>query len=198
MDVLQYAGLIHVAKCSTGNAPAGPEALGYLKRADPEQLRAIFEKYASAHLDGETYMTDVDFLVKFLKIFPETGFNRDSAKLLCGILDTSKDKFISFQEFQAFEGRLCMPDALYRTAFQLFDTNGSGTVSYDEFCEIIKETSLHQKIPFPLETSDFAKLYFGRDGKRSITYAEFSQFLHDFHDEYALVAFKAKDKGPMP
>jgi hypothetical protein len=33
--------------------------------------------------------------------------------------------------------------------------------------------------------------------KRSITYAEFSQFLHDFHDEYALVAFKAKDKGPM-
>jgi len=32
-----------------------------------------------------------------------------------------------------------------------------------EFCEIIKETSLHKKIPFPLETSDFAKLYFGKD-----------------------------------
>ena len=30
--------------------------------------------------------------------------------------------------------------------------------------------------------------------KRNITYAEFSQFLHDFHEEYALVAFKAKDK----
>ncbi len=29
---------------------------------------------------------------------------------------------------------------------------------------------------------------------RNITYAEFSQFLHDFHEEYAIVAFKAKDK----
>ena len=29
---------------------------------------------------------------------------------------------------------------------------------------------------------------------RNITYAEFSQFLHDFHEEYALVAFRAKDK----
>ena len=33
---------------------------------------------------------------------------------------------ISFEEFYNFEGRLCVPDALYRTAFQLFDTDGSG------------------------------------------------------------------------
>ena len=64
----------------------------------------------------------------------------------------------------------------------------------EEFCEIIRETSLHRNIPFPLDTSDFAKLYFGKDKKRVITYSEFSQFLHDFHDEYATVAFKAKDK----
>ena len=36
-------------------------------------------------------------------------------------------------------------------------------------------------------------LFTGKDKKRVITYAEFSQFLHDFHDEYAQVAFKAKD-----
>ena len=35
---------------------------------------------------------------------------------------------ISYQ--QAFEGSLCVPDALYKTAFQLFDTNGNGTVSF--------------------------------------------------------------------
>jgi len=57
----------------------------------------------------------------------------------------------------------------------------------------VTQTSLHQSIPFPLESSDFVKLYFGKDKKRVITYAEFSQFLHDFHDEYAQVAFKAKD-----
>ena len=102
-------------------------------------------------------------------------------------------RLISYEEFQTFEGRLCVPDALYRTAFQLFDTDGSGTVSFPEFCEIVTQTSLHQSIPFPLESSDFVKLYFGKDKKRVITYAEFSQFLHDFHDEYAQVAFKAKD-----
>lgn len=39
-------------------------------------------------------------------------------------------RLISFPEFQAFEGLLCLPDALYLTAFQLFDTNGSGLVSF--------------------------------------------------------------------
>ena len=100
---------------------------------------------------------------------------------------------ISFEEFQTFEGRLCVPDALYRTAFQLFDTDGSGAVSYAEFCEIISETSLHKNIPFPLESSDLVKLYFGKDKVRLVTYSEFSQLIHDFHDEYAHVAFKAKD-----
>jgi solute carrier family 25 aspartate/glutamate transporter 12/13 len=118
-------------------------ATGYLKRADTDQLRIIFDKYANAEVDGETYMTDEDFIVGYLKLFPEKNYNEDSAKVLCGILDQSKDGFISFNEFAAFEGRLCIPDALYRTAFQLFDTNGNGSVSYDEFVEIISKTSLH-------------------------------------------------------
>ena len=109
-------------------------------------------------------MTDEDFIVGFLKLFPKKEFNVESAKVLCGILDQSKDgwvfnltavkkvlsvlfflgiikpawyfllflnfRLISFNEFAAFEGRLCIPDALYRTAFQLFDTNGNGSVSY--------------------------------------------------------------------
>lgn len=42
--------------------------------------------------------------------------------------------------------------------------------------------------------SSFIKLYFGKDRKRLITYGEFSQFLHDFHEEYATEAFKKFDK----
>lgn len=81
--------------------------------------------------------------------------------LMGSIADTSKDGLISFAEFQAFEGLLCTPDALYKTAFQLFDTNGNGTVNYNEFCEIIKKTELHAKIPFNLE-SPFVQRYFGK------------------------------------
>lgn len=51
-------------------------------------------------------------------------------QLIAGIVDMDKDGFISFEEFQAFEGLLCVPDALYKTAFQLFDTNGNGLVAF--------------------------------------------------------------------
>src|SRR5277367_5153356 len=50
----------------------------------------------------------------------------------------------------------------------------------DEFEEVIKQTILHQKIPFDLD-SEFIKLYFGQDKKRIVTYSEFSQFLHVRH-----------------
>ena len=67
------------------------QTMGYLRRADPEQLRAVFEKYASANVNGVPYMTDEDFVVKFLQLFPNSDFNKHSVKLLCGILDQSKD-----------------------------------------------------------------------------------------------------------
>ena len=109
-------------------------------------------------------------------------------------------RLISFPEFQAFEGLLCLPDALYLTAFQLFDTNGTGLVSFgilifrfqkrtchcnftvqpfiiDNFEEIMKRTTLNQHIPFDLD-GEFVRLYFGKEKKRLVPYAEFSQFLH--------------------
>ena len=67
------------------------QTMGYLRRADQEQLRAVFEKYASANVNGVPYMTDEDFVVKFLQLFPDSNFNKHSVKLLCGILDQSKD-----------------------------------------------------------------------------------------------------------
>ena len=67
-------------------------------------------------------------------------------------------------------------------------------LNQDLLKEIISKTTLHQQIPFPLDASDFVKLYFGKERERSVSYVEFSQFLHDFHDEYAMVGFKAKDK----
>ena len=64
-----------------------------MRRADPEQLKAIFDKYASAEVDGETYMSDEDFIVRFLKLFPEKNYNKESASILCGILDQSKNGY---------------------------------------------------------------------------------------------------------
>ena len=68
------------------------QGVGYVKRADAASLKAIFDKYASTTVDGERYMTDEDFLVRFLCIFPQEHFNKNSANLLSGVLDTSKDR----------------------------------------------------------------------------------------------------------
>ncbi|KAI1289505.1 Calcium-binding mitochondrial carrier protein Aralar1 [Halotydeus destructor] len=167
------------------------------KRADQASLKAVFDKYASAEKDGEKFMTHEDFIRRYLQLFPEENHNKTSVDVLGGILDTSKDGLISFTEFTAFEAILCQPDALYRTAYQLFDTNGSGSITYDEFEEIIKKTTLHEKIPFDFK-SKFIDLHFGGDRTRVVSFAEFSQVLHDFHEEHAVQAFSkfdSKKKG---
>lgn len=56
------------------------------------------------------------------------------------------------------------------------------------------KTELHKRIPFNMN-SPFIELYFGKNKQRVISYSEFSQFLHDFHEEYAIEAFRRYDKG---
>ncbi|CAG2169823.1 unnamed protein product, partial [Oppiella nova] len=164
-----------------------------VSRANGDRLRDVFNKYASVERNGDQFMTPEDFLQSYLGLYNEENANPKTVKMLGSILDTSKDGLISFMEFQAFEAVLCQPDAIYRTAFQLFDTNGSGSITHDEFEEIIKQTTLQQKIPFNFK-SDFMGLHFGGDRKRTVTYSEFSQVLHDFHEEHAVQAFKIYDK----
>ncbi|XP_013781722.1 calcium-binding mitochondrial carrier protein Aralar1-like [Limulus polyphemus] len=164
-----------------------------VKRADPDRLRLIFLKYASIEKNGEHFMTPVDFVQGFLGLYKEPNYNPTTVQLLGNILDTSKDGLISFPEFHAFEGLLCQPDALYRAAFQLFDTNGSGFVTHDEFEEIVGYTTLHEKIPFDFK-GEFMRLHFGDNRKRTVSYTEFSQVLHDFHEEHAVQAFRRYDK----
>lgn len=75
-------------------------------------------------------MTSDDFIIKYLGIFPSDARNNESICLLAGVVDPRKAGLISFSEFQTFEGLLCLPDALYKIAFQLFDINGNGMISF--------------------------------------------------------------------
>lgn len=63
----------------------------------------------------------------------------------------------------------------------------------DDFVTVIKKTDLFGKFPLKLDDGTFVQRYFGREKKRAINYAEFSQFLHDFHENYASEAFQTKD-----
>lgn len=62
----------------------------------------------------------------------------------------------------------------------------------DDFVAVIKKTDLFSKFPLTLD-GKFMQRYFGKDKQRAINYVEFSQFLHDFHEEYSSEAFQTKD-----
>ncbi|XP_014665799.1 PREDICTED: calcium-binding mitochondrial carrier protein Aralar2-like [Priapulus caudatus] len=147
------------------------------ERADPDALREVFLKYTSVEKNGERFMTPDDFVRGYLGLYAEENYNKETVTFLASAADYTKDGLISFDEFHSFEGILTAPDAMYLFAFQLFDTNGSGGVSYGEFQEIFSHTDLHKQIPFNFDTN-FVKNHFGEEKMRSVNYYEFSQLLH--------------------
>ncbi|XP_058472393.1 electrogenic aspartate/glutamate antiporter SLC25A12, mitochondrial-like [Solea solea] len=164
------------------------------QRADPQNLKAIFLKYASAVEDGEHYMTPRDFVQSYLGLHTQPYHNPKTVELIAGVADTTKDGLISFQEFLAFESVLCAPDALFIVAFQLFDKNGTGNITYENVRDIFSQTTVHHHIPFNWDC-DFIRLHFGHERNKNLSYTEFTQFLQELQLEHARQAFAQKDKN---
>lgn len=163
------------------------------RRADPNELKTIFLKYASVVEDGEHYMTPRDFVQNYLGLHTQPQHNPKTVELIAGVADTTKDGLISFQEFLAFESVLCAPDALFIVAFQLFDKTGTGNISFENVRDIFSQTTVHHHIPFNWDC-EFIRLHFGHQRNRNLSYAEFTQFLQELQLEHARQAFAQKDK----
>ncbi|KAK0142821.1 Calcium-binding mitochondrial carrier protein Aralar1 [Merluccius polli] len=164
------------------------------QRAFPQDLKAIFLKYASVVEDGERYMTPGDFVQNYLSLHTQPHHNPRTVQLLAGVADTTKDGLISFQEFLAFESVLCAPDASFIVAFQLFDKTGTGDISFENVRDIFSQTAVHQHIPFNWDC-EFIRLHFGHEKKKHLNYPEFTQFLQELQLEHARQAFAQKDKN---
>uniref|UniRef100_A0A8C8K265 EF-hand domain-containing protein n=1 Tax=Oncorhynchus tshawytscha TaxID=74940 RepID=A0A8C8K265_ONCTS len=165
------------------------------KRADPNELKVIFQKHASVvDADGEKLMTPGDFVQKYLGLHTQIHHNPKTVQLIAGVADTTKDGLISFQEFLAFESALCVPDALFIVVFQLFNKTGTGDISFENVRDIFSQTTVHHHIPFNWDC-EFICLHFGHDRKKSLGYLEFTQFLQELQLEHARQAFAQKDKN---
>uniref|UniRef100_A0AAY4EMG4 EF-hand domain-containing protein n=1 Tax=Denticeps clupeoides TaxID=299321 RepID=A0AAY4EMG4_9TELE len=161
---------------------------------------AVFPYYNHFHFhasvvdkDGERFMTPADFVQRFLGLHTQIHHNPKTVQLIAGVADTTKDGLISFQEFLAFESALCVPDALFIVAFQLFDKTGTGEISFENVRDIFSQTTVHQHIPFNWDC-EFVHLHFGHDRKKCLSYLEFTQFLQELQLEHARQAFAQKDK----
>uniref|UniRef100_A0A4W4GW97 EF-hand domain-containing protein n=1 Tax=Electrophorus electricus TaxID=8005 RepID=A0A4W4GW97_ELEEL len=148
---------------------------------------------------GEHYMTPQGFVQNFLGLHTQPNHNPQTVQLI-EPTDTSclflscPNRLISYQEFLAFESVLCLPDALFIVAFQLFDKTGTGDVSFENVRDIFSQTTVHHHIPFNWDC-EFIHLHFGQDLKKHLNYLEFTQFLQELQLEHARQAFAQKDKG---
>ncbi|XP_034523869.1 calcium-binding mitochondrial carrier protein Aralar2 isoform X4 [Ailuropoda melanoleuca] len=60
--------------------------------------------------------------------------------------------------------------------------------------QVFGQTTIHQHIPFNWD-SEFVQLHFGKERKRHLTYAEFTQFLLEIQLEHAKQAFVQRDNA---
>lgn len=83
---------------------------------------------------------------------------------------------ITLKKFIDFESLLLASDSLYRLAFQLFDRQGQGFITFDDFQYIISATKTFKDFPFNFD-SEFVTTHFGAKRQRQVTYKEFTQIL---------------------
>src|SRR5271169_7151195 len=97
-----------------------------------------FERYAQRQADGEVALTESAFVDA---ITPEGEdyhkIKREQYAILFLVADRRRRGTVNFQDWMAFENLLAKPDAEYDIAFRLFDTDGTGSVSYDMFQKVI-------------------------------------------------------------
>ncbi|XP_034401186.1 LOW QUALITY PROTEIN: calcium-binding mitochondrial carrier protein Aralar2 [Cyclopterus lumpus] len=164
------------------------------RRAEPAELKAIFEKYAAVKKNDERFMSPHDFVSRFLHAHTDIQLSDEASKLLAGVVDQKKDGLISFQEFVAFESVLCAPDSLFMVAFLLFDKAGSGMTSFEDVKQVFSHTTIHQHIPFNWDC-EFIRLHFGTRRDKRLSYGEFTQFLLEMQLEHARQAFIQRDQA---
>jgi solute carrier family 25 aspartate/glutamate transporter 12/13 len=87
------------------------------------------------------------------------------------------------------------PEADYKIAFELFDRDKNGKITKEEFLSALQRTRFAGQ-PFD-ENSLWMKLFFGKEGKNSINYSEFTQLLKGMESEVLLGLFVSYAKpGP--
>eukprot|EP01132_Coremiostelium_polycephalum_P004505 gene4505-5618_t len=165
-----------------------------------KRQKATFDKYASSTIEGERHMTANDFLEALTtpdqdargdQLLKAT-LDADKFKILFQIADVDHTGYISFDEYVMFDELMAKPDSEYFLAFKLFDRDGNGYISKNDFKHVVS-ASLDPSIPFNFDC-DLVNLYFG-NGKNELNYAQFTQLLKDLQQERVRQEFKYYDRN---
>ncbi|KAI8822027.1 uncharacterized protein EV422DRAFT_525419 [Fimicolochytrium jonesii] len=167
----------------------------------------VFQYFATAHKHGQPYMTTEDFIRSLMpyRSYRASGKLKrvPSAEAFFALADTDGDGLISFSEYMIFLCLLGTPEFHWKISFKLFDINGDGTVSKDEFEKIMLHhaTGLgfgsrlgnQERQKVDVTHSGIYKLFFGNQGEKNMVYDEFIDFMRRLHLETLKLEFAQFD-----
>ncbi|KAI9022157.1 mitochondrial carrier domain-containing protein [Phycomyces nitens] len=159
-----------------------------------DYYRKIFQKHASVQKEDGKYMSQDDFLAAVAPGEDFKKIQREQFGLLYKIADQSKRGLISFNDFVIFQNLLSKADAEYEVAFRVFDVNGTGKITFDQFKSVLSTNLPEDTVPFDFDC-DWLKLYIGnKEGHHELAYEEFAQLLKGLQGERLRQEFKHYDK----
>ncbi|KAK1234871.1 mitochondrial aspartate-glutamate transporter agc1 [Marasmius sp. AFHP31] len=158
-----------------------------------KRWRRIFDGNAK-EFEGVKYLDQESFVNAIAPRGDLTKIGRAQFGILFRVADTSKRGLVSWEDFTVFETVLKRPDADYWIAFQYFDVDHSGYISYDEFRNVFSANIGSDAIPFDFDC-DWVKLYLGKkNGTHVLGYNEFTQLMKGLQGERLRQAFKYLDE----
>ncbi|KIP11096.1 hypothetical protein PHLGIDRAFT_28040 [Phlebiopsis gigantea 11061_1 CR5-6] len=159
-----------------------------------KRWRRIFEGNAGTVVNDEKFLNVDQFVNAIAPKSDLTKIGRAQFATLFKVADSTKRGLVSWDDFVVFETILKRPDADYWIAFQYFDVDNSGTITYDEFKNVFKATLAEDSIPFDFD-GDWVKLYLGKkNGTHVLGYSEFTQMMKGLQGERLRQSFKYLDQ----
>ncbi|KAI0718952.1 mitochondrial carrier [Cerioporus squamosus] len=159
-----------------------------------KRWRRTFDANAQTVVGDQKFLNSEQFVNAIAPKGDLSKIGRAQFATLFRVADANKRGLLSWDDFVVFETILKRPDADYWIAFQYFDVDESGTISYDEFKNVFNANIGPDAIPFDFDC-DWVKLYLGKkNGAHVLGYGEFTQLMKGLQGERLRQAFKYLDK----
>lgn len=153
----------------------------------------VFTYFASVTRDGEKLMTPADLL---RSLFPYKPGTDSSAAELGKLLGVGADGLVSFSEYMFLVRLLATPERRLRLAFTMFDTNGDGQLSREEFESAVRAQAgdANSALVRRAAVSDaLLRTLFG--SKSYITFKRFAEFVSALQHCIVKAEFAVYDRG---
>ncbi|ELU39447.1 Subunit of the condensin complex, which reorganizes chromosomes during cell division [Rhizoctonia solani AG-1 IA] len=121
--------------------------LGSAPETEIKRWKRNFEAYAK-DVNGGKYLDRDSFINAIAPKEDFSRIHRDQFGILFRVADSTRRGLVSWDEFVVFETMLKRPDADYWIAFQYFDVDSNGTITFDEFKSVFSSNLGPDSIPF--------------------------------------------------